>query len=168
MPAQKSYIEEIAQKARAVSYEISSRGTGEKNALLNSIADELSENHDLILEANKKDVFALNAEKGKAFLDRLKLDDKRIEAMVTTIRDIAAQPDPIGSGNWINKRPNGLKIMKIRIPIGVVAIIYESRPNVTSDIAAMTLKTGNSVILRGGKESIHTNCAIVGLIHDAM
>ncbi len=169
MPVQKSYIEKIAINAKSASYDIAVKGTNEKNSLLNLIAGELNENHDLIIEANKRDIaYANKTGKSKAFIDRLTLDHKRIDSMAKTVKDIALQPDPIGGGDMIIKRPNGLKIMKIRVPIGVVAIIYESRPNVTSDIAAMTLKSGNSVILRGGKESIHSNRAIVGLIHDAI
>ncbi len=168
MTVQKSYIEEIARKAKETSYEIALKGTNEKNALLYSFADELTKNHEFIIEENKKDIsFATKNEKSKAFIDRLTLNKKRIEAMANTVREIALQPDPTGGG-YIITRPNGLKIMKIRVPIGVVAIIYESRPNVTSDIAAMAIKSGNSVILRGGKESLQSNCAIVGSVHTVM
>ncbi len=163
------YVEEIARRAKEISYQIASAGTNEKNALLNQIADELVENSGFIIQENKKDLeYASREGKSGSFIDRLTLSKKRIDLMAQAVREIALLPDPVGSGSMLTRRPNGLKIMKVRAPLGVVAIVYESRPNVTSDVAAMTIKTGNAVILRGGKESVNSNRAIAGLIHKAM
>ncbi len=165
----KLYAENIARRAKDISYTIAATGTDEKNSLLKSIADELSKNHEIIIEENKKDMeFAEAGGRNKSFIDRLVLNKKRIDAMANAVREIAMLQDPVGSGTMITRRPNGLKIMKVRVPLGVVAIIYESRPNVTSDVAAMTLKSGNSVILRGGKESINSNRSIIDIIHRVM
>ncbi len=160
-----SYALDIAKRAKSVSLEVASKGTKEKNALLEYIAKSIEENADYIIEENKKDInFAEGLNKTKAFIDRLVLDEKKVKSLKNAILDIVALPDPIGSGNLIIKRPNGLKIEKIKVPIGVVAMIYESRPNVTSDSAALCLKSGNTVILRGGKEAINSNRAITNVI----
>ncbi|MEJ5283583.1 MAG: glutamate-5-semialdehyde dehydrogenase [Brevinematales bacterium] len=164
-----NYALEIAKRAKAVSLEIASKGTKEKNALLEFIAENIEKNSNYIIQENKKDIeFAKNAGKQKAFIDRLILDEKKIKSLKNAILDIVALPDPVGSGNLITKRPNGLKIEKIRVPIGVIAMIYESRPNVTSDSAALCLKSGNTVILRGGKEAINSNKAIANVIKDGL
>ncbi|MGC8770358.1 MAG: glutamate-5-semialdehyde dehydrogenase [Brevinematia bacterium] len=164
-----NYALEIAKRAKAVSLEIASKGTKEKNALLEFIAENIEKNSNYIIQENKKDIeFAKNAGKQKAFIDRLILDEKKIKSLKNAILDIVALPDPVGSGNLITKRPNGLKIEKIRVPIGVIAMIYESRPNVTSDSAALCLKSGNTVILRGGKEAINSNKAIANVIRDGL
>ncbi len=164
-----NYALEIAKRAKAVSLEIASKGTKEKNALLEFIAENIEKNSDYIIQENKKDIeFAKSSGKQKAFIDRLILDEKKIKSLKNAILDIVALPDPVGSGNLITKRPNGLKIEKIRVPIGVIAMIYESRPNVTSDSAALCLKSGNTVILRGGKEAINSNKAIANVIRDGL
>lgn len=164
-----TYALEIAKRAKAVSLEIASKGTKEKNAALEFIAENIEKNSDYIIEENKKDIeFAKSSGKQKAFIDRLILDEKKIKSLKNAILEIVALPDPVGSGNLITKRPNGLKIEKIRVPIGVIAMIYESRPNVTSDSAALCLKSGNTVILRGGKEAINSNKAIANVIRDSL
>ncbi len=148
------YAEIIATRAKEISLEVASKDTKEKNKALEEIALLIEKNVGRIIEENKKDLaIAIESGRPKAFLDRLALDEKKIKSMVNSIREIIALPDPVGSGNFITKRPNGLIIQKIRVPIGVIAMIYESRPNVTTDSAALCLKSGNTVILRGGKES---------------
>lgn len=165
----KDYIENIAKRAREVSFEVANKSTIEKNKALAAIAEHIRKNAVYIQEENKKDIeFAESNGKSKAIIDRLVLNDKRIDGMISAIEDIIALPDPIGSGNLISKRPNGLRLHKVRVPIGVVAMIFESRPNVSSDASALTLKSGNTVILRGGKEALHSNLAIVNSIRDAL
>ncbi|HTA30162.1 MAG TPA: glutamate-5-semialdehyde dehydrogenase, partial [Candidatus Cybelea sp.] len=135
--------------------------TAEKNVCLLAMADALEKSGDKIKSANAKDMEA-GAQSGlsSAMLDRLKLDDKRIAAMAKGLREVAALPDPVGRILDERTRPNGLKLQKISTPIGVVVIIYESRPNVTADAASLCFKSGNATILRGGKEAIHSNQTI--------
>ncbi|MGC8765050.1 MAG: glutamate-5-semialdehyde dehydrogenase [Brevinematia bacterium] len=164
-----SYVENIARRAKNVSLDVASRGTKEKNIALENIAKAIERNSSSIIAENKKDVaFATEAGRPKAFIDRLVLDEKKIKSMVNSIMEIVSLPDPVGSGNFITRRPNGLIIQKIRVPIGVVAMIYESRPNVTSDSAALCLKSGNVVILRGGKEAFNSNRAIANFIREGL
>lgn len=159
------YAVKMADKAKNCAHEVAQKSTKEKNAALKAITESVLASADTIVAANAKDIeFSTSIGKNQAFLDRLKLDRKRIESMVKAVEDIITLPDPVGSGNLIQKRPSGLKIQKIRVPIGVVLMIYESRPNVTSDAAALCLKSGNVVILRGGKESVHSNLAIASAI----
>ena len=125
------------------------------------MADQLHATADIILRANSKDVEKATAEQfSLPMIDRLRLDEKRIQGMADGIREVAALEDPAGKviAEWT--RPNGLHISKVRVPIGVIGIIYESRPNVTSDAAVLCTKTGNAVILRGGSESIRSNIAV--------
>lgn len=154
-------ITEIGRKARAASRELAKLSADAKNAALRGIADALVERAPAIIEANAIDLD--RAEKNglsKAMLDRLRLSAERIAAMAEGIRSVAGLEDPVGKtiDRWT--RPNGLQINKVRTPIGVIGIIYESRPNVTSDAAVLCLKTGNAVILRGGSEAINSNLAI--------
>ena len=149
--------DQAVQASRALA-RLSSR---RKNSILQAMADELEASRALIQQANAKDMEAgREAGLSDAMLDRLELTDKRIDGMIKGLRSIVALKDPVGSriSRWI--RPNGLVIQKIRVPIGVIAIIYESRPNVTCDAASLCIKTSNAVILRGGKEAIHSNLAI--------
>ena len=163
------YAEKIAKRAHAVSYEIATKSTNEKNNALEAIANKILSASSRIQQENKKDIaYAQKIGKSQAIIDRLVLNDNRIEGMVKAIRDIIALPDPVGSGSTIKKLPNGLKLLKQRVPIGVVAMIFESRPNVTSDAASLTLKSGNTVILRGGKEARHSNLILVNLIREAL
>lgn len=155
-------ILEFGKRARAASRALSKSTTQQKNAALLAMADELVAAADSILAASAKDV-----EKAKiaglpdAMIERLALNPKRIEAMAAGIRQVAALPDPVGEVIRAWTRPNGIRISKVRVPIGVIGIIYESRPNVTGDAAALCTKTGNATILRGGSESILSNMAIV-------
>lgn len=154
-------ILEIAKQAKKASYKISGTSTAVKNNALSMMVKALEEMKDEILKANQKDL--KNAkEKGlkDALIERLMLSDKRIDGMIKGLLDLIELPDPIGSGTII-KRPNGLTLLKQRVPLGVIGIIYESRPNVTSDAAGLCIKTGNAVILRGGSEAINSNKAIV-------
>ena len=148
----------LARQARAASRQLAKLSTAEKNLCLLAMADALEQNKTVIQEANARDMKA-GAESGlsSAMLDRLKLDDKRIAAMAKGLREVAALPDPTGRVLDERVRPNGLKLRKLSTPIGVVVIIYESRPNVTADAASLCFKSGNATILRGGKEAIHSN-----------
>ena len=155
-------------KARNASRFLATASTSLKNQAINAMADALEANYQAIVEENQLDL-----ERGKkqglsaALLDRLKLDQGRIKDMAQGLREIAALPDPVGEvlGMW--RRPNGLDIGRIRTPIGVVGIIYESRPNVTADAAGLCLKAGNSVILRGGEEAINSNRIIANIASQA-
>jgi glutamate-5-semialdehyde dehydrogenase len=148
----------LARQARAASRELAKLSTAEKNLCLLAMADALEQNKAAIQEANARDMKA-GAESGlnSAMLDRLKLDEKRIAGMAKGLREVAALPDPTGRVLDERVRPNGLKLRKVSTPIGVVVIIYESRPNVTADAASLCFKSGNATILRGGKEAIHSN-----------
>lgn len=152
---------EMGKKARAASHGLAKLSTDEKNAILHAMADGLMAAEATILEENAKDIAAAE-ENGltSAMIDRLKLDPERLAAVATGIRDVANLHDPVGEllKEW--SRPNGLRIQKRRVPIGVIGIIFESRPNVTADAAVLCFKTGNATILRGGKEAIHSNRAI--------
>jgi glutamate-5-semialdehyde dehydrogenase len=149
------------RRARAAARALARMSTERKNAALLAMADQLCARSGIILEANRKDVEEATTDQfSLAMIDRLELDEKRIQAMADGIRQVAALQDPVGKviAEWT--RPNGLHISKVRVPIGVIGIIYESRPNVTSDAAVLCTKTGNAVILRGGSESIRSNSAI--------
>ena len=152
---------EVGRKAKAAAAPLAIAGAEQKNKALLAAADAILQSRDVILEANKLDL-ANAAESGMAasFVDRLTLDDKRIEAIAEGIRAIAALPDPVGAviAEW--DRPNGLHIERVRTPLGVIGVIYESRPNVTADAGALCLKAGNAVILRGGSDSAHSSAAI--------
>jgi len=157
----KDKIETMGAAALSASRALATLGTDKKNQILLAMADQLLADSVLIIEANKLDIAAAE-ENGltNAMIDRLRLDGSRVESIADGIRQVASLPDPVGQimDDW--ERPNGMQIRQIRVPIGVIGIIYESRPNVTSDAAVLCLKTGNSTILRGGKESIHSNKAI--------
>src|SRR5581483_5646919 len=152
---------DLAKQAKTASRELAKFTTAQKNECLLAMADALERNGPAIKEANLKDMTA-GAQMGlsSAMLDRLKLDEKRISSMAKGLREVAALPDPIGKILDDRVRPNGLRLQKISTPIGVIVIIYESRPNVTADAASLCFKSGNATILRGGKEAIHSNQAI--------
>ncbi len=154
-------ILDMARKARETSYRIAGISTTVKNDALEMMAKALEEMKVEIIEANKKDLEEAR-KKGlkEALIERLMLNDTRVDGMIKGLSDLLDLPDPVGKGTVI-KRPNGLTLLKQRVPLGVIGIIYESRPNVTSDAAGLCLKTGNSVILRGGSEAINSNKAIV-------
>ncbi len=163
----KSDILQIAQSAKQASLKLANLNTAVKNNALLRMADGLLKNEAEIKEANKKDIKSAE-EKGlsKAMIDRLAITDKVLKAMSDGIREVAALPDPVGEITRMWKRPNGLLVGRMRIPIGVIGIIYEARPNVTADAAALCLKSGNAVILRGGSEAIHSNLAIAKILQD--
>ncbi|MDB6019197.1 MAG: proA 2 [Pedosphaera sp.] len=152
---------ELAKQSKAASRQLAKLSTADKNTCLLAMAEALERHGPKIKEANLKDMVAC-AESGlsAAMLDRLRLDEKRITTMARGLREVAALPDPVGRMLDERIRPNGLKLQKISTPIGVVVIIYESRPNVTADAASLCFKSGNATILRGGKEAIHSNQAI--------
>ncbi len=165
-------IEEVEDKgrvAKAAARTLATAGTNAKNAALTAMADALGANQDAILEANGRDIAGAK-ERGLTphLIERLTLTPKRVGEMQTGLRQVAALPDPIGAvlSGW--RRPNGLQITKTRVPLGVIGIIYESRPNVTVDAAALCLKSGNAALLRGGSEAIHSNVALARVLQDAL
>ncbi len=159
------YMTDLGRKARAASRALAAASTGRKNDALNAIADRLDADRARLAEENRKDLEA-GREKGlsEALLDRLELTPARIDAMIEGLRQIAALPDPIGEIFDMNYRPTGIQVGRMRVPLGVVGIIYESRPNVTADAAALCLKSGNATVLRGGSEAFHSNQAIATAI----
>jgi len=161
-------ITQLAKQAKAASRELAKLSTSEKDKCLSAMADALEKNADVIKDANALDMEAA-AKSGlpAAMLDRLKLDDKRISGMARGLREVVALPDPVGKTLDERVRPNGLKLQKISTPIGVVVIIYESRPNVTADAASLCFKSGNATILRGGKEAMHSNQVIARTMIEA-
>ena len=163
------YVEKLGQSARRAAEQLVTLDGATKVATLKKIAHALRDNAKQLLEANGKDVAAAQeAQLNPALVERLKLTEKRVAAMAEGVEQIAAQTDPVGQTIEGYVRPNGLRIEKRRVPLGVVLFFYESRPNVTSDAAALCVKSGNAVILRGGKEAIHSNKAIVDIIHGAL
>jgi glutamate-5-semialdehyde dehydrogenase len=162
-------ISKIARDARQASLVMARLSSGAKNDLLLRMAAALEANADSLVEENGKDLEAASA-KGLsgAMLDRLMLDGKRIGSMADGLREVAALPDPVGEVTKMWKRPNDLMVGKMRIPLGVIGIIYEARPNVTADAAGLCLKAGNGVILRGGSEAIHSNIAIAAILREEM
>ena len=155
--------------AKHAARSLSVAGTAAKNAALEAIAQALLAHQADILAANAQDLEAARAAGMRpALLDRLALDEKRIAGIVEGVRQVAALPDPIGETVKETLRPNGLRIGKRRVPLGVIGIIYEARPNVTVDAAALCLKSGNAVILRGGKEAFRSNEALVEVMRDAL
>jgi glutamate-5-semialdehyde dehydrogenase len=159
---------QLAQQAKTASRELARLTTAEKNACLLAMADALEQNGAAIKTANALDMQgAATMGLSSAMLDRLKLDDKRISGMAKGLRDVAALPDPVGKVLDERVRPNGLNLQKVTTPIGVVVIIYESRPNVTADAASLCFKSGNATILRGGKEAINSNQIIAKVMIEA-
>jgi len=165
----KKYALRLAETAKNASREIAWLSSEEKNAALLSMAGLLERSRGEIKEANRKDLAAgEKAGLSAALLDRLRITPERLRAMADGLRDVAALDDPVGQVIDERIRPNGLVITRVRDPIGVIGIIYESRPNVTVDAAGLCLKSGNAVILRGGKEAIHSNLVLAGILRRAM
>ena len=163
------YIHDMAVKARAAAGELAKLSTAEKNAALTAIADQLETDAAAIKVANAIDV--ANAKKAglkDAMVDRLTLTDARFKSMVDGVRHIVSLPDPVGEEIWSRERPSGITIRKVRVPFGVVAVVFESRPNVFIDTAALCLKTGNAIILRGGKEAIESNKALANSVRKGL
>jgi len=164
-----SYIEELGQKAVAAKDKIATASAGEKNKILEKIAEILRENKEVILVENEKDI-AQAKENGitEVMVDRLRLTKERIDGIADACLQLVNLEDPIGEVLSGSNRPNGMRITKIRVPLGVVGIIYESRPNVTVDAAALCLKSGNVAILRGGKEAFYSNQILMKLMQKAL
>src|SRR5512145_101604 len=155
----------LGVRAREASRRVARLGSAVKDRALLAMADGIEEAGAELQAANRRDLdAAAKAGLSAAMIDRLTLSDKTIASMAQGLREVAAQPDPVGEVTRMWKRPNGLLVGKKRIPLGVVGIIYEARPNVTSDAAALCLKAGNAVILRGGKEAIHSNRAVADVL----
>ena len=165
----KQYMQQLGQQARQAARVLVRTPTGPKNKALLATADVIMAREAELLAANQKDMQA-GATKGldAALLDRLELNSERVAAMAEGLRQIAALPDPVGEITDMNYRPSGIQVGKMRVPLGVIGIIYESRPNVTADAAALCLKSGNAAILRGGSEALHSNQAIADCIHEGL
>lgn len=158
-------VRDIAKKARSAAFKTAQLNSEQKNTALKAIAKGIESNAEIILAENSKDLEAgKKAGLSKALLDRLRFDASRISSMAEGVRQVASLPDPVGEIIETIERPNGLDIKKVRVPIGVIGIIYESRPNVTVDCAVLCLKSGNAAILRGGKEAFHTNSCLADII----
>jgi glutamate-5-semialdehyde dehydrogenase len=160
-----AYMQAVGKRARAAARAMSRAETGPKNAALLAMADAIDAARDTLIAENRKDLDAGRARGlDAAMLDRLELNPARTTAMAEGLRQIAALPDPVGSISDMNYRPSGIQVGRMRVPLGVIGIIYESRPNVTADAAGLCLKSGNAAILRGGSEAIHSNQAIAACI----
>lgn len=165
----KDTLLQIGQAARDASHAVARASTSAKNTALLAIASAIRAQRDELLAANAADLAAAKAEGlDAAMLDRLTLSEKGIEAMAQGLEQVAALPDPVGEITDLKRRPSGIQVGKMRVPLGVVGIIYEARPNVTADAAALCLKSGNAAILRGGKEAIRSNQAIAACVKQGL
>ena len=164
-----TYMLNVGKAARSASRLVAKADTATKNLALNAMAQAIERDTERLLAANRKDLDAARA-KGldAAMLDRLGLNAKTVAAMAEGLRQIAALADPVGEITGLNYRPSGIQVGRMRVPLGVVAIIYEARPNVTADAAGLCLKSGNAAILRGGSEAIHSNQAIAVCVHEGL
>jgi len=162
------YVNELVTRAKGAAGRLATLSTTVKNRALLAMAEALEAQKDVLLDANELDMEAFGTEpQKKAMADRLRLTAKRIVDMAVGLREVAALPDPLGDMPKMWTRPNGMQVGRVRVPIGVIGIIYESRPNVTADSAALCLKSGNACVLRGGSEAIHSNTAIATVISEA-
>ncbi|HEX4988459.1 MAG TPA: gamma-glutamyl-phosphate reductase, partial [Candidatus Binatia bacterium] len=158
----------LAKQAKAASRQLAPISSAEKDRALHVMADQLEAQNDYLIAENKKDLDAAeSAGISEAIVDRIALNPGRVQAMAKGLRDVAALPDPVREIVKMWRRPNGLQVGRMRIPLGVIAIIYEARPNVTADAAALCLKSGNAVILRGGSEAHFSNQAIGQILRKA-
>ncbi len=165
----KDYIEHVGRAARAASREVAAASTAAKNAALHAMAAEIRAGRDELIKANLRDVEQARSEGlDAAMIDRLTLTAKGVEAMAQGLEQVAALPDPVGEITELKRRPSGIQVGKMRVPLGVVGIIYEARPNVTADAAALCLKSGNAAILRGGKEALASNQAIAACVREGL
>ena len=165
----KHYMQTLGRQARAASRRLARASTAEKNAALEAIASAILRDKEALLAANARDLEAARAAGLEpALLDRLTLSPKGVDSMAEGVRQIAQLPDPIGEMSDIKFRPSGIQVGKMRVPLGVIGIIYEARPNVTADAAALCLKSGNAAILRGGSEAIHANRALADLVQEGL
>ncbi len=164
----KKYVMDLAREAQAGARSLGKASSAQKNRALEKMAEALKKGKAELVSENKKDIsFAEQKGLSKALIDRLALNDKRIDEMARGLVEVTQLPDPVGEVVKMWKRPNGMTVGKMRVPIGLIGIIYESRPNVTADATSLCLKAGNGVILRGGSEAIHSNKAIVKVLRDA-
>lgn len=161
-------IEEMARRAREAGREVARLSSAAKLRALEAVASELEGRTEEILAANERDLEAARSRVSPAMLDRLRLDRGGVQKLAQAVREVAAQPDPVGEVSSVQVRPNGLRVGRMRIPLGVVAMIYESRPNVTCDAAALCFASGNAVILRGGSEAFHSNNALADVVRAAL
>jgi glutamate-5-semialdehyde dehydrogenase len=165
----KSYMHDIGRRARRAAREMARADTAAKNRALLAMAQAVRRECSRLLAANAEDARSARAAgKDAAFVDRLTLTDKGIESMAKGLEEVAALPDPVGEIGELREQPTGIKVGKMRVPLGVIGIIYESRPNVTADAAALCLKAGNACILRGGSEAIRSNQAIAACVHEGL
>ena len=165
----KSYMLEVGRRARAAAREVARADTATKNGALLAAAKAIRRDAKKLLAANADDVKGARAAgKDAAFVDRLTLTEKNIEAMAEGLEQVAKLPDPVGEISELKEQPSGIKVGKMRVPLGVIGIIYESRPNVTADAAALCLKAGNACILRGGSAAVRSNLAIAACVHEAL
>ena len=165
----RDYMKDLGQQARAAARAMARADTGQKNAALNAVAELLLERRKTIFAANAADLAAAQENQlAAALLDRLELTPARLEAMADGLRQVAALADPIGALSDLNYRPTGIQVGRMRVPLGVVGIIYESRPNVTADAAGLCIKSGNAVILRGGSEALNANQAVAACIAEGL
>jgi glutamate-5-semialdehyde dehydrogenase len=163
------HVEDLGQRARAASREMARSATAARNRVLTEAADTILDHSVALREANQLDLAAAReAGQDPAFVDRLALDESALQSMAKGLREIAALADPIGEISDLRYRPSGIQVGRMRVPLGVIGIIYESRPNVTIDAAGLCIKSGNSTILRGGSEAIHSNRALADLIRRAL
>ena len=156
-----TYLNQLGENSVIASNKIKSLTLDEKNALLESISKSIIEDRSDIIKANDKDIIEAQEKLSKSMIDRLQLNEERIDGIIQSIETVISLPDPIGNILFTNTRPNGMKVERVSVPLGVVGIIYESRPNVTVDASILCLKSGNSVILRGGSESFNSNLQLV-------
>ena len=162
-------MRDLGRRAREAARQVARSETGQKNAALFAMADGLVEAADAILAANQRDMAAARKrDLDPAMLERLELNPERIRGMADGVRQVAELPDPVGEMTDMRMRPSGIQVGRMRVPLGVVGIIYESRPNVTADAAALCLKAGNACVLRGGSEASHSNQAIAKVAHRAL
>jgi len=162
------YVQELVERARDAANRLATLSTAIKNKALAAMADALEERTDALLKANDQDIEAFgSAPEKKAMADRLRLTPSRIADMAAGLREVVRLPDPLGEMPKMWTRPNGMQVGRVRVPIGVIGIIYESRPNVTADSAGLCLKSGNACVLRGGSEAIHSNTAIASVLAEA-
>jgi glutamate-5-semialdehyde dehydrogenase len=163
------YCEKLAEKAQIASRRLAMANGARKNEWLGAVANDLEAQAEAIIEANRQDVTqAEQAGLNQSVIDRLRLDQARLCAMADSLHQVAALPDPVGRVLDSNRRPNGLEVLKVSVPLGVIFFIYESRPNVTIDAAGLCIKSGNSIILRGGKEAVHSNMALCEILRECL
>ncbi|HVF62702.1 MAG TPA: glutamate-5-semialdehyde dehydrogenase [Casimicrobiaceae bacterium] len=164
-----AYTATLGEAARSASRDMARAATSVKDAALHATADALVRDRARVLDANEKDIAGSRAAgNDAAFIDRLTLRERDIDAMAAGVRQVAALDDPVGAVTDLKRRPSGIQVGRMRVPLGVVAIIYESRPNVTADAASLCLKAGNAAILRGGSEAKHSNAAIAACVHEGL